>query len=379
MASDASLIPRELISDTKVFDVKTSMSEIINAVKKYSAVVVNKNDSYYGVVDTRVVYRNNKGMKFYNKESAEKYATRTNAISGSTRINDAIYYFYKSRLTALPYVEDGKVKGVLKRSTLIKMLLSLGDMKGINVEEAMTAPVLAIDINTALSQASAVMRNRNVNRLLVMNGDRFEGIVTNFDIIDKYIVGDDRMPEMRSDKHRSADITLGSVVNRNPVTIDSAKSLEDAARIMIEKGISSVIVTKKGKPVGVITPINIIESVLAKRGTSSNNVFISGFDSSTYEYEDEIRESLISFMDKIARMKKVDPDYITLRIKKIKGRRYELHARLALKKKGMIIASESGNLLDRTVNDLLEKLKKDAIREKERILTIRKVEEEEEL
>ena len=56
-------IPKDLISSTLNIDYKTPMSKVHTYLKKYAAVIVNNDRAYYGIVDTRTVYRAQKGLK----------------------------------------------------------------------------------------------------------------------------------------------------------------------------------------------------------------------------------------------------------------------------------------------------------------------------
>jgi CBS domain-containing protein len=49
------------------------------------------------------------------------------------------------------------------------------------------------------------------------------------------------------------DITIASIMTRDVVSIDHAKTAHDAAQIMMEKKIGSVIITAYGKPFGIVT------------------------------------------------------------------------------------------------------------------------------
>lgn len=49
------------------------------------------------------------------------------------------------------------------------------------------------------------------------------------------------------------DITIASIMTRDVVSMDHTKTAHDAAQIMLEKNIGSVIVTAYGKPFGIVT------------------------------------------------------------------------------------------------------------------------------
>ncbi len=365
-------IPISLISKTEFFDASTQISNTISSISKYGAVVVNKNGAYYGLIDNRSLYRFGMVSKKGGKETAGKYAAKVPSITDSTSIDEALAGFYKSRAKALPYVSGKRITGVIKRFTMLKILLSL-KVLDVPVSDAMTSPVLAIDANSSISQARATMRDRKVSRLVVLQNERLYGIITNHDLAYTNAKGTDRLPEMSGQSHNFADATLGSISSRDLVVLDYRKSIADAARSMVENGVSSVIITRGGKPAGMLTLFDIFGNVISRRRIDERKIFISGLDASDRDYEDEIKEELKSFMKKTEKLHGASTLYMTLNIKRVGTRMYELHARLTLENKGAIFVHATGYSIERTLADLLRKLEKEARNEKERYMSVRKI------
>ena len=367
-------IPEGLISKSEVFDSKTPITKVIPAIKEYEAVIIDKDGDYYGIIDSRAIYKSIQGLRSPKNQAASNFVVKVPRITDSTTIDDVIYYFYKARTRALPYVKNDKVRGVLKRGTLLKMMLSTSRLDGIKVADAMVSPLIGMSIDSTVGQARATMRGNKINRLAVLDGDKFVGIVTNYDLIDRYVKTDERLPAMKSTVYNPSIIKLESVVQKNPVSIDAEDSLDNATRVMVERGISSLIVTHRDKPVGVLTELDIVESAMARGTREESKIFISGLDAQTYEYEDEIREIVRGFLSKAQKMTHISIDYISIVVKHFRANSYELHARLALAGSGGIInAHVTGHLFDRTMRDLLEILENEVKRKKGQYLSMRKV------
>lgn len=372
--ADTSVIPEGLITETESFEAKTPVTKIVPSVMKHEAIIINNEKGYYGIIDSAILYRSTPGLSTQKAQAAEKFVMKVPRITDSTTIEDVVAYFAKSRARALPYMKGGKIRGVLKRTTLLKVLLSLGKLGDFRVEDAMVAPLIGTESNATVTQAKAIMRDNKINRLAVMQDGRLLGIVTNYDIVNKYFKPQERLPQRKSDMYNPSNMKLDTVMQTNIKTIDSGKGVSDAVRAMIENNVSSLVVTKGNKPVGIITELDILESVMARTQTSTNRVFISGLTPETYEYEPEIREALSQFLVKIEKFKGVRVDYISLVVRKFKTKSYEIHARLALSgKAGIINRHVEGHIFERTLSDLLEGLTKDMQVSKERYLTVRKV------
>jgi signal-transduction protein with cAMP-binding, CBS, and nucleotidyltransferase domain len=370
--ADAINIPDKLITKTEFFDCKTSMSKVLPSLDRHAAVIINKDNAYYGIVDSHAVYNAVRGLRLSTGESVEKYAVRVPRITNSTSIDDAIYYFYSARVRALPFLHGDKIGGILERKTLLKMLLSLGILESMRVSEAMMTPVLYIDADANVSEAMAAMRAHNVKRLAVMQDGKFYGLVTGHDIMHKFAINEQRLPEKRTKQDYSpSNMPISSVMVSNVMSISQDLGISDAVRQFIENDVSSLVVMKKGVPVGMLTVFDILESIMARRRIQERRIYISGLDSYTYQYQDDLREALNKFVAEVERLHGMRIDYMTVRVKG-RPRAYELYVRLSLDKRGIISIHVSNYRFEDAFRDLLKRLKIQVLREKDHILRLRK-------
>ncbi len=366
-------IPDELISKTLTFDYKTPITKVIPELVKHPAVVVYKNKSYLGIIDSRTFYRSGQNLRLGKTETLEKFITKVPRITESTSVEDLVYYFYRARVKALPYSDGKRIIGVLDRTTLLKMMLSMGMLKDIQVREAMTTPVLAIGNDASITQAKATMRDQKVNRLVVLDNGRLAGLITNHDIVQGYTKIEDRLPERSSRNYGASNVTVSDMMERNPRRIDYDKSLTDAVRELIENNISSILVLRKGSPAGMLTVMDVLESVIAKRRIEERRIFISGLDADSYQYSDEINEELKSLIEKAEKMNGVKVDYVTFRVKKVGNKSYEVQVRLSIGNKGIISLHTTEPNFEESMREVMERLRKMLIKEKEMMQTSRKI------
>ncbi|MEM0142935.1 MAG: CBS domain-containing protein, partial [Candidatus Parvarchaeum sp.] len=285
-----------------------------------------------------------------------KYAVKVPKIMHTTSLDDAVFYFYRSKRNALPYVEEDKVVGVLDRFTLMKMLLSTDSIKDMKCSDIMTSPALGIDLKASIAQASSAMADRNVNRLLVLDNKKLAGLITRHDLISKMTVTDERYPDMKSKRYSPSNITIASVMEKSPVSIEATEDVKNAVRDFVNRSISSLIVTSNGVPAGILTISDVLAALIAKRKTFENRIIISGIDRDTYEYEYEIKEQSNAFIEKVEKFRKVSVKYIAINIKKLKNSRYEINARANIERYGIVEVRLTDFLLDRTFAKVLETL-----------------------
>jgi CBS domain-containing protein len=60
------------------------------------------------------------------------------------------------------------------------------------------------------------------------------------------------------------DVPAGTIARRNLITVDEGGSVLEAARLMVENNRGSVLATRSGVPIGILTERDILKKVVAK-------------------------------------------------------------------------------------------------------------------
>ena len=269
-------VPREFVTETQIYDFKDPVSEALAKVEKFNAVVVTKDGSYFGVVDDRAVAARGTTKLGKASFSVGKFAKQVPVLTKDSEIKSAIEMFYSSGTKALPFLENGKIKGIVKRTQLLKAILSMHLFSTIKVNEIMSTPIIAIDQESSTERAKSAMRDNNVNRVAVLSKGKFYGIVSAKDIMSYGMKSKGRMPEFSGGTDKRSRV--GDIAQRNPHTVDYRYPAESAIRDFIEKDISSLPVLKNGKPVGILTIHDVFETVVKNAKVERRNIVISGLD-----------------------------------------------------------------------------------------------------
>lgn len=372
-------IPQEFISKALIFDYKTPLPRLLVKINSYGSIVVTKEKQYYGVVDNRTIA--SKGaIKLSEKFAVGKVAKKVATLDESLSIEKAIHRFYDSATKALPYMEGNKIVGVVKREVMLKAILSMHLLSNYNAGYAMSSPVLAIEKGSGILQAKSTMEDRKIAKIVVIDKGKLFGILSYNDIIDHFAntakKGDSEKGEKKSSKMSQS--TAGEIATKNVYSIDVSRPLEEAIRSMVELEISSILVTKSEKPAGMLTVSDIFEVVVSNATGLEERILISGLDSKTKEYEDELKQELEALAQKVDRFGKMKTDYISLNIKSPRSKNYEMKARLSLAKGGTISADAFGFTLDQAMKKLTDSLYLKVRQKKEIILSSKKEGEREE-
>ncbi len=112
-----------------------------------------------------------------------------------------------------------------------------------NVSEIMTPAAVCDTPDDTLSEASAKMWQQQTGSLLIMAGEKLQGIVTERDIM--RIVAEGKDPK---------SVSLRDAMTTDVVTIEPDTALTDAAQVMFEKWFRHLpVVTGQGEVVGVVS------------------------------------------------------------------------------------------------------------------------------
>lgn len=115
-------------------------------------------------------------------------------------------------------------------------------------------PVIVLP-STPLPDAYALMQERRVRRLPVMDGGRLVGIVT---------LGDLRQANATTDNPEAAKMRVELVMTENVVTVTPQTLLREAAKLMIKHKVSGLPVLDGSELVGMITESDIFRALMAE-------------------------------------------------------------------------------------------------------------------
>jgi len=114
----------------------------------------------------------------------------------------------------------------------------------------MSSPVRTTRVGDSVKDAVRKMNKFRIGCLVVMQGDRPVGILTERDIMRK-VVEPCIDPSL---------INVSDVMSTPITTIDPAVSVEDAARLMSRKHIKKLPVVEDGRLIGIVTSTDLVRS-----------------------------------------------------------------------------------------------------------------------
>ncbi len=156
------------------------------------------------------------------------------------------------------------------------------------VSEVMNRRVRTVKLNDTIKKAAGIMKKSGIGSVLVVEGRKVKGIITDRDIVFKFVaLGRGKLAK--------------DIMTRKIVTLSPKKTIEDAALLMAKKRIEKLPVIENGCVIGIITSTDILRIepalfniLLEKMKIGGPSKFIQEADFGECEvcgnYSDDIKE-----------------------------------------------------------------------------------------
>ena len=101
------------------------------------------------------------------------------AVFQSTHVSDVAKIMVEQNVGSVVVTRDYEPLGIItERDIIERIVLTNKNVNEIAAQEIMTAQLLTIDSNRTIEDALAIMHNNHLRRLVVVNGNKLVGIVT---------------------------------------------------------------------------------------------------------------------------------------------------------------------------------------------------------
>ncbi len=123
------------------------------------------------------------------------------------------------------------------------------------LEKYMQSPVIAAESDATLEHIRNLMIKNDISRVVILEQGKPVGIVTRKDMARR--LGEGRAPWRR----RPIDkVACSRVMTRGLITLPPDADVKEAAKLMIEKGISSIPVVEDGNLIGIVTTTDLLRA-----------------------------------------------------------------------------------------------------------------------
>jgi len=105
-------------------------------------------------------------------------------VDEEINIRDSAMLMTDKGIGSLIILEDGKPVGIVTKRDMIKRVVSeCKDPCGTKIRDIMTSPVITTSKDVGILSAMRTMREHQISQMLVLDGDRMVGIISERDLI----------------------------------------------------------------------------------------------------------------------------------------------------------------------------------------------------
>ena len=275
---------------------------------------------------------------------------------------------------ALPVVDRKRLEGIISRTDITRALADLEEFDAIRVGDVMTPNPIVVSEDETVAHAAKVIQSLGERSVPVVDASRrLVGVIGLKDMADLFAETKTRAHfGERAGEKEKLRIPLKSIMNDAPVTASEGTSLRAAAQLMLKANVSSVIVPGDGEPAGVLTKLDLVESLAGFKEREELLVQISGLEEQPEVYEG-LYEQIRKAMRKINHI--VTPRTLAIHVQTYKAEgdrwKYSLRCRFATSRK-MYHVNHYDWDLPTAVDGLMEQIERLVIKQKERRITERK-------
>jgi len=175
------------------------------------------------------------------------------AISPKSSVVLAVRIMSSNNISCLIVTDNGHLSGIVTETDILKRAVAGGnDFRKMIVEQIMSSPTRCIDRDLSIMEISKIMEAENIRRLVVLDHERFVGIVTQTDIV-QVLASYSILQE------------VSEIMTSNVAVIPSSASVKEAAELMASKNISCLVAMKKDAVVGIFTERDLLKRVVAMK------------------------------------------------------------------------------------------------------------------
>ena len=135
------------------------------------------------------------------------------------------------------------------------------------VRELMTAKPITVDPQTPMLQARQRMAEERIRHLVVVDGARVVGIVTDRDIR-LNLPSPATSLSVWELNYLLAQLTVGGVMSATVIVVDPERPVAEAARIMMDHKIGALPVVDEGRLVGILTESDFVRAMAGSVGVA---------------------------------------------------------------------------------------------------------------
>jgi CBS domain-containing protein/ribosome-associated translation inhibitor RaiA len=335
-----------------------SISRLISffhSSESYESIVTNAHPP--SLVTVRDILK----IRHPTRTSVSKISIKPPGISPNTLVYEASMKLVQNNIRILPVMDDDKLVGVVRQTKILEEMANCDDLRNFKSGDIMIENPVTATRDSPASVVKSLMLRKGISHTPIVDRDgKLTGIITAKDLIWQFIKPQESVKkgEKRGEKMKLLEIGIKGLSDRNPLTIPRNMLVSDVVQEMASQKKSYALVVERNKPVGIITPRDVISILGNFRPTIQIPIHVIGFRGS----DNELVQSYKGKIERVARRGlKIHPDLQEIvihgKISSIRGMKksYSLRARASTPSGIISVTMKGWSLLD-VLDELCEKL-----------------------
>ena len=189
-------------------------------------------------------------------------------IRSDVDLDQIVELMIMHRISALPVVDDGELKGMLTKTNLMRWFLEFCRANPTltaatyTVRHCMQHNVLTVQPGDSSSVAIQKMAAAGVQHVPVVQGPKLEGIVSDRDVRKHLGLSINSIHRLQYEpSERELNTPVRGIMTANPTTIEPAARMSLATETMLENRFSALPVVFDGALAGIVTETDVIRLV----------------------------------------------------------------------------------------------------------------------
>ncbi len=248
----------------------------------YRVVVIDEHFRVKGVISGRRILevllgrrgealKIRKGLKGVLREPVNLFLDEArNVFTENSTIQTVLQYMAENNVGYVIIVnESGIFKGVVDEASILSKLLN--KVFNIKTKEIMKHPVVTVSPENTLLEASTLMVDFRVRRVIVVEKDTMVGLLTITDVLNHVLREQKYLELLLYDKEVQEIFTekVKNVMSSNVISINPEKDVGEAVDKIVKNDISCLPVSVKSKILGVVCRIDLVSEIVKIKGVST--------------------------------------------------------------------------------------------------------------
>ncbi|MCP8313176.1 MAG: CBS domain-containing protein [archaeon] len=295
------------------------------------------------------------------RTSVSRISFRPPSVSFDTPIYDASLKLVHNRIRILPVMEKESVVGVVRQTKILEKMADCDDLKTFFSEDLMVENLVTVSSDSLVGAVRSIMLKNGISHAPVVDQDgKLKGIITAKDLVWHFVKPREsmRVGEKTGEKIRLLEMRIRGLTDKNPFQVMRRTSILNVVREMIAGKKSYSLVVEKHKPIGIITPRDVISLLTEFRPKIQIPVYIVGFKGQ----DEGLVQSAKRKIERVARRGlKMHPDLREIvvhgKVSSVTGerRRFTIKARAYTPSSMMAVTAKGWSLLT-VFDEICEKL-----------------------